>query len=143
MNRPLDHALALLQKARDDAWMFKELLKHPDTPRWGLGFHAQQASEKAIKAVLTSRGIKYPFTHDLQTILNLLGENGLPPPPRAAELPLLSPFGALYRYDAIVEILPEELPAPAWLETCVSDLLAWAEALVRVSNIATDISAPP
>jgi HEPN domain-containing protein len=37
-----------------------------------LCFHAQQAAEKALKAVLLRRGIAFPRTHDIEVLLNLL-----------------------------------------------------------------------
>ncbi|MBI2976864.1 MAG: HEPN domain-containing protein, partial [Chloroflexi bacterium] len=33
-----------------------------------IGFHAQQAIEKTLKAVLTRAGAEYEFTHDLVTL---------------------------------------------------------------------------
>ena len=36
-----------------------------------LCFHAQQAAEKSIKAVLLKYRIDFPYTHNLQTLLNL------------------------------------------------------------------------
>jgi hypothetical protein len=43
MNRSHEHAGALLAKARDDAGMMLTLMAAPDSPDWGVGFHAQQA----------------------------------------------------------------------------------------------------
>ena len=40
-----------------------------------LCFHAQQAAEKSIKAVLLHQGIEFPFTHNLQLLLYLLPPN--------------------------------------------------------------------
>ena len=37
-----------------------------------LCFHAQQAAEKSIKAVLLQCNVDVPFTHNLQVLLNLL-----------------------------------------------------------------------
>ena len=41
-----------------------------------LCFEAQQAAEKAIKAIMIARGIDFPYVHDLGNLLALLGENG-------------------------------------------------------------------
>jgi HEPN domain-containing protein len=60
MDRSREYALLLLRKARDAQRMLNVLLDAPDTPAWGLGFHGQQAVEKALKAVLCSRGVTYP-----------------------------------------------------------------------------------
>jgi HEPN domain-containing protein len=37
-----------------------------------LCFHAQQAAEKSIKAVLVHQGIAFPRTHNIRTLLDLL-----------------------------------------------------------------------
>ena len=52
MNRSLEHARLLLQKARDDAYLLAACLDDPKMPGWILGFHAQQAVEKTLKAVV-------------------------------------------------------------------------------------------
>ena len=41
-----------------------------------LCFDAQQAAEKAIKAVMIARDIDFPYMHDLGSLLTLLEENG-------------------------------------------------------------------
>jgi HEPN domain-containing protein len=32
-------------------------------------FHAQQAAEKALKAILILEGVDFPFTHNLQRLI--------------------------------------------------------------------------
>lgn len=71
MNRSHEHAGTLLAKARDDAGMMRTLMAAPDSPDWGVGFHAQQAVEKAIKAVLSDRAVEYPRTHNLAPLMKL------------------------------------------------------------------------
>ena len=41
------------------------------------GFHAQQAVEKLLKAWLASLGETYPLSHDLASLLDMLGTRGL------------------------------------------------------------------
>ena len=65
MNRQTEYARTLLGKAKDDAYILECLVRVSDSPAWGLGFHAQQAIEKAIKAVLAAHNINFPFTHDI------------------------------------------------------------------------------
>jgi HEPN domain-containing protein len=45
-------------------------------------FHAQQAVEKAIKAVLLSRGIEFPLTHDIEDLLQIAEIGGISLPER-------------------------------------------------------------
>ncbi len=63
MTWPLEHALALLARARDDRYVVCQLGADQEAPAWVLGFHAQQAVEKALKAVLSGTGLEYQRTH--------------------------------------------------------------------------------
>ena len=71
-----------------------------DLPPHGLWethcFHAQQAAEKAIKAVLIAKGVDVPFTHDLDHLLGLVP--GLAPPPSVREAAELTAFAVAARY---------------------------------------------
>ena len=97
MNASHEQARLLLSKARDDAFMMREVMKNPRSPSWGIGFHAQQAVEKALKAVLASQKTAYPFTHDLKLLLNLLGNRAILPPPQTDKILSLLPYGAMLR----------------------------------------------
>jgi len=68
-----------------------------------LGFHAQQAVEKLIKALLSSLSVPFELTHQLgrlQTAIEAAGET-LP----ATPLPLseLNDFAIVYRYDLLFQ----------------------------------------
>jgi len=45
-----------------------------------IGFHAQQAVEKALKAWLVHLGIDFPKVHSLGALMDLLGVHGHPLP---------------------------------------------------------------
>ena len=47
-----------------------------DAPVESFGFHVQQAAEKAFKAWLALLGETYPLTHNIETLLDLLGDRG-------------------------------------------------------------------
>lgn len=94
--------------------------------RLPLGFHAQQAVEKALKAVLSAAGQAYPRTHNLVMLLELLRVAQLDLPPDADSFCQLTPYGVLLRYeDAVVDEPPAV--APAKFETVVTQTLVWAE----------------
>lgn len=76
MTSALEHGLALLARARDDLYVVRRLRSEPDAPGWVLGFHAQHAVEKALKAVLSSEGLAYPRTHNLVMLAELLHTTG-------------------------------------------------------------------
>jgi HEPN domain-containing protein len=65
-----------------------------------LGFHAQQAAEKCLKAWIAVRGRSYPRTHDLLALIEVLktaGENTT----SLDSLVDLSPFAVQYRYESV------------------------------------------
>jgi len=61
-------------------------------------FHAQQAAEKAIKAVLLSREIEFPLTHDIEELLEIAESNGIKLPEDIREAGLLTPYAVESRY---------------------------------------------
>src|SRR4051794_33646839 len=65
-------------------------------------FEAQQAAEKAIKAVFIHRGARFPFIHDLDELLSRLEGSGLKIPKYVREADELSPFAVATRYPGLV-----------------------------------------
>ena len=68
-----------------------------------LCFDAQQAAEKAIKAVLIARGAVFPPTHDLAGLLTILGQNDEAIPPAIADAARLTRFAVATRYPGAAE----------------------------------------
>jgi HEPN domain-containing protein len=62
-----------------------------------LCFHAQQAAEKAIKAVLVSKRVRFPKAHDLAFLIDLLPADATLPP-ALIDLPVLTRYAVLQRY---------------------------------------------
>ena len=58
-----DLARELLQLATDDLTAARALADVPAVSDAIVGFHAQQAAEKALKAALAATGQDFPFTH--------------------------------------------------------------------------------
>ena len=78
------------------------LLAHiPESDDEAVGFHAQQAVEKCLKAVLSLHQIPFRKTHDLGELIDLLSDAGKPTPPEATELEFFNPFAVIFRYDVI------------------------------------------
>src|SRR5271165_3396484 len=61
-------------------------------------FHAQQAAEKAIKAVLLKHQIRFPRTHDLGELIMLIQRHALGWPFAPDEVEALTPFAVEARY---------------------------------------------
>jgi len=66
-----------------------------------LCFEAQQAAEKAIKAVFVKRGETFPFSHDLDRLLGLLKTNGLKVPLYVANAKELTQYAHVTRYPGL------------------------------------------
>jgi len=126
MTSPAEYAHALLAKAADDRYVLERLATDAQAPAWVLGFHAQQAVEKALKAVLSLYGIEFPRTHNLSMLVELLRRRSLPLPPEGDDLARLIPFGVALRYDNLPD---DDLPAALdrdWAVRVVAETLHWA-----------------
>jgi len=66
-----------LRHARSDLALAQQR-QVPEVLLAALCFHAQQAVEKSLKAVLLKRGVAFPYTHDLARIITLVKSGGLP-----------------------------------------------------------------
>ena len=67
---PPDDPREWLNRARSNIAIAKNRV--PEAYLEDLCFEAQQASEKAIKAVMISRDIGFPYVHDLGVLLSIL-----------------------------------------------------------------------
>lgn len=67
-------------------------------PVESVGFHLQQASEKALKAWLASLGEMYPLTHNLATLLDLLSDHDVDTGTFEG-LTDLTPYAVEFRYE--------------------------------------------
>jgi HEPN domain-containing protein len=117
-----DLAEQLLGVARDDESAARTL-SDAESPDSMVGFHCQQAVEKAVKAVLAARGIEFPFTHDIGLLTQLCEDAGTPLPTTLADLDRLTPFAVHMRYGAIFGPDVDLVIALGW----VAETIAWAE----------------
>ncbi len=65
----------LLRKAASDLLAARALARDTDQQDDVVGFHAQQAVEKSLKAVLAVRGFEIPRTHDLDLLTRLVARD--------------------------------------------------------------------
>jgi HEPN domain-containing protein len=118
-----EEALRLLRLARRDRDTFDLLLPLPKAGLAALGFHAQQAAEKALKAIAVLRGLEVPRTHDLAALGQLMLDAGTALPLTVDQLRSLNPFAVEYRYDD--ELIPA-ISREA-LAATLAAVLDWAE----------------
>ncbi len=113
-----------LVKARDDLTA-AEILVAQQSPLLGIiGFHCQQAAEKYIKAFLVLHDIKFTKTHDIELLIDLIGnvDNSLADVLHDAII--LSDYGVDVRYPGdIPELTPEEAKEAVKLAGMVRDAI--------------------
>jgi HEPN domain-containing protein len=72
---PADVTKRWLRFAQDDLQLAENVAATGDYAPHIVCFHAQQCAEKALKAILVSLQIAFPFRHDLDNILALVPSN--------------------------------------------------------------------
>lgn len=128
MSQPeLEEAHLLLRKAREDAGAVRKFCADLDLADAVVGFHAQQAAEKAIKAVLAVFGDDFPWTHDLRHLMERLDAIGTPLPASLHDVRELGPWAVEFRYgETIDDPLDREQAS-----SLVTEVIAWAETHVE------------
>ncbi len=96
-------ARKLLQKADQDLTTLKKLISDDEVADEILGFHAQQAAEKILKAILAFCKIDFPYTHRLADLIDILHDNGVRIPDELDDVRYLTPFAVAFRYEFIEE----------------------------------------
>ena len=122
-----DLARVLLDRADDDATLVRHVVEDGDIADAIVGFHAQQAVEKAIKAVLTAHDVEYAKTHQLGYLIGLLEANGIDAPKAVLEADQLSPWAVDFRYETDDE---PPLDRPATLNL-IEEVRRWAGGAVE------------
>jgi HEPN domain-containing protein len=126
----IEVAELLAGKAASDLLVVQKLGPDPEVADDPVGFHAQQAVEKALKVALTLSGTDYPKTHDLDFLVALSNESEIDLPPEIGQAGWLTPWAAEFRYDdAPLESLDRNR-AVALAELAVD----WCRELIPESN---------
>jgi len=73
-----------------------------------LCFHAQQAAEKAIKALFLHLGVSFPYVHDLAVLINGLELAGQTVPAHVRQAAGLTDYAVEARYPGPGECVTEE-----------------------------------
>jgi len=128
---PPDPPSVLLRKARDDERLALLAIREPLITDEQIGFLAQQAIEKALKAVLSRLGVSYRRTHDLSELLDFLAAARAPIPTELERCVELTPFAAEMRYDYLPpEAAPGEGFDRAGAMRLVRTALTWADQIL-------------
>ncbi len=89
----------LLRRAKGDLQACRVLAEDADIDDSAVGFHAQQAVEKALKVVLVLAETELPRTHDLEMLVEQVQASGVKVPNELVSVEWLTPWAAELRYD--------------------------------------------
>jgi len=120
----IEVARVLLGKAAGDLAAVRVLAVDSAQADHVVGFHAQQAVEKSIKAVLASRELEIPLTHDLGYLLALC-EDDQSLPPDVASSSWRTPWAAGWRYDTEASSIDRALAA-----SVAESAVGWSRSLI-------------
>lgn len=97
-----------------------------------LCFDAQQAAEKALKALLVQRQVDFPKTHSIAELLTRVAAQGLSVPEEILAAAPLSRYAVATRYPNWGEDVERE----EWLDAVAqaTAVVRWAESLVATTE---------
>lgn len=124
---PSQLAAILARKASEDAVALSEFEGNSNIADSILGFHAQQAIEKWLKAVLADKGIDFEYTHDLRRLIELVEELGIKFPFITGEVVMYTEFAVPLRYEDLLDAEPLDRGAAVSL---IGEVEAWARGLL-------------
>ena len=125
MSEPTD-PLAWVDRAEEDWLLARSAFRRKVPLIYGTTFHAQQCTEKYLKALLLSRRQAFPRTHDLIALHDLCIRHGLSGPVDQGKLERLAAYAVQVRYpreDPIVDEAREALQI-------AQEVRRWARAVV-------------
>jgi HEPN domain-containing protein len=91
--------LLFLRKAAQDEALLDAVIDSDKVGDEVIGFHCQQAAEKMLKALLSDLGAAFHKAHEPGALMDTLARSGAPLRDEFENLDILTPFGAVYRYD--------------------------------------------
>jgi HEPN domain-containing protein len=138
MATSLDLARRLLGAADNDELMARSLLPVDGVTDAGIGFHCQQAVEKALKAVLAAKGIEFPFIHDLEFFGELCKDSGIDVPSALDGAKALTPFAAAERYGSSEPVGLDRDQALSWAASAIE----WARGQIEPNERAEEDPGP-
>jgi len=90
-------------------------------------FHAQQAAEKSLKGILVKLGVEFPFTHDLQLLLDILADD-ISVPTELYDIVELNAYSVMIGYPGASEPITEHEYSRAIQLARMA--IEWAESII-------------
>ncbi len=131
MTPAFEEACKLLRLAQGDRDTFIYLMPATHLRDAVVLFHAQQAIEKAFKAVMTACDMPFGRTHNLLSLAAEMAGRGLTTPYAPDDMAVLNPYAVLFRYDDEDIGLVTRVEA----EGMVSEVLEWAEQVIASRGV--------
>jgi HEPN domain-containing protein len=123
-------AAVLARKATEDTVALRLLAGNSEIADGVIGFHAQQAVEKWLKAVMANRGLKEERIHDIGRLLQLLENDGTKLPPDSDLLDEFTVYAVPLRYNDLLDAEPLDREATVAL---IDEVGKWASAALAPS----------
>jgi HEPN domain-containing protein len=128
---PGEVAAVLARKAAVDAKVMRKLAEDEEIADEAIGFHAQPAVEKWLKAVIASRGEDFEYTHDIR---HLLGRTRLgfgEAPFNLGQAVDLTEYAVPLRYEDLLDAEPLDRESTVSL---VEEVGQWAKGEIEAST---------
>lgn len=100
---PPDDPREWLNRARSNLAQAEQGIEIPDVYLEDLCFNAQQAAEKALKAVLIEHELEFPYVHDLVKLMETLLQGGHDVPDKVREAACISQYAVAARYPGSLD----------------------------------------
>ncbi len=125
-------SLILARKAEEDATAVREFAGNLDIADSIIGFHAQQAVEKWLKAITAARGIRHKPIHDIDRLIELLEKADVELPLDRDRLAGLTQYAVPMRYDDLLDA--ESLDRAATVDL-IDEVGEWVADLLGPSSL--------
>jgi HEPN domain-containing protein len=117
-----------MRRARSDLAVARMVDEEQIAPEI-LAFHAQQAAEKSLKALLVQRQVEFPRLHVIGPLLNLCREAGYEETEFLADAVTLTRYAVAPRYPGEEEPVSREEAAQAF--ELAEKVLSWVETKIE------------
>jgi|RhiMetdeSRZDD1v2_1073273.scaffolds.fasta_scaffold218274_3 HEPN domain-containing protein len=94
-----------------------------------LCFNAQQAAEKALKAVCLAQGMDIPKTHSLIHLMDILESRGIEIPKNVRDADILTQYAVQSRYPSLIEEITKSEYKDAL--KLAANVVFWAETITK------------
>ena len=118
-----------LNRAHSNLLRAKEGIHIPGIYLEDLCFDAQQAAERAIKALLIHLNTPFPYVHDLALLLSVVEQSGQGVPPAIRRAARLTRYAVVTRYPGMSEpVTLEEYEAAV---STAAEVVGWVDQMIH------------